>query len=199
MYAELLHKEVKQVLQSYGGVDLNDPNVFIANLVFLYHCTRASEHLLSSAIFNEKTKALTEFYRSHLEEEKGHCAWLKEDLASVGVDVSKTLIPSSAVELCGSLYYLIFHVDPAALLGYQLMMECFPPSLKLVETLEQRYGTPFLRTIRYPAEHDVGHGEKILQMIESVDKSRLWVISQTAIKSAHYFGQGIAGVINGRS
>ena len=94
---------------------------------------KASENLLVVAMQNTpEDTPLYEYFVRHLREEKSHELWLVEDLQSIGIDVSTTIVPREAVEMVGSIYYLIYHLDSSALLGYMFLMECFPMNLSIV-------------------------------------------------------------------
>jgi hypothetical protein len=194
MFASLLQREVAEVLGGYGRIDLQDRTSFLCNLVFVYHAIKASENLLKMASEEEKDCDLASYFYRHIDEEQGHVEWLAEDLLTAGIVVEKTIIPSSVVEMVGSVYYLIQHVEPAALLGYQLMMECFPLSPRQLEELEDIHGKSLLRTARYHSAHDPDHAKELMHIIDTLPNERRWIVSQVAMKSAHYFGKGLAGV-----
>jgi hypothetical protein len=198
MYSDLLKNEVSEILRSYGYVDLRIPLNLVTNLVFMYHVIKSSENLLDRAYGMEKDLELGNYFYTHSKEEQNHAEWLAEDLKSAGVDVSKTLIPNAAVEMCGSVYYHIFHTDPAALLGYMLVLECFPMPVKLLEELEAIHGSKLLRTLKYHSTHDPEHAKDLQAQIDGLPNSRLWIVSQVAVKTAHYIARGLAGVFHGR-
>jgi hypothetical protein len=198
MFTELLQREVRQVMASYGMINLFDRLPLLANLVFVYHAIKASRNLCLVATEEEHDKDIVAYLEHHAEEEKDHDRWLREDLKSEGIDPEKTTIPASVVEMVGGLYYLIYHVEPAALLGYMLVMESFPLSKEVLESLETVHGTALLRTLRYHSEHDPEHSDTLKFVIEQLPEHRRWIVSQTAIKTAHYIGRGMSGVSYGR-
>jgi hypothetical protein len=150
----------------------------VPNLIFVWHCIRASEHLLECAIARSSGE-LADYFCRHLEEERGHATWLAEDLRSVSVEVSRTRIPREAMEMVGSLYYLIFHVDACALLGYMRVLESCPIKDKL-ERLEAEYGPELLRTMRYHAEHDPHHLLGITFQTERLTSQQRSLVDQTS-------------------
>src|SRR5690348_11828589 len=121
--------------------------MFITNLVFLYHIMVASENLLRMAARETSDRKLREYFEKHLEEERDHAKWLAEDLNSVCVDVKKTEPPLLAIQMAGSLYYLIFHVHPAALLGYMQVLESWPMDKGRLLEVAQPYPKSLLRTV----------------------------------------------------
>lgn len=196
MYVEVLEKEIKSVLHSYGRIDFHNRIALVANLTYLYHCMKASENLLKVASSQEHSEVLANYYAEHAGEEKDHNTWLRKDLTDAGLDPEYTTIPSTVVEMVGGLYYLVYHVEPAAVLGYLLLMEGNPIPMEVVEELEQLHGNSLMRTVRYHAEHDPEHLDQLRMVIENLPEHRKWIVSQTAVKSAHYFGRGLTGAFS---
>jgi pyrroloquinoline quinone (PQQ) biosynthesis protein C len=161
---------------------------FIANQVFLYHVIVASETLLTIAA-QQSTGFLSQYFREHLEEERDHAQWLAEDLLSVGVDVKRTLIPVEAVEMVGSIYYGIYHVDPVVLLGYMLVLEAEGCSAERLAALSAQYPQSLLRTLRHHVEHDVEHAASLQKIIESCTPAQHALIRQTAQRTREYIGR----------
>lgn len=145
-------------------LDLRDKAVLAANLCFLYHTMKASEHLLHVGVLTSVDVNLRDYYTKHLEEEEGHADWLLRDLTEGGVDSST--IPRQSMQMAGVQYYLMFHVNPASLLGYMAALECFPAPMELIEQLEALHGKPLLRTMRYHSEHDPKHAKDLLAFID---------------------------------
>jgi hypothetical protein len=156
----------------------------IPNLIFLYHAMVASERLLERAS-ERSTGTLQDYFRSHLEEERGHDEWLAEDLDSVGVNVKKTQIPLEAMEMVGCVYYLIEHVDPAALLGYMQAMERSPDDA-LMSRFEKEYPASLLRTLHYHALHDREHARKLRDVILATTPTQQQLITQTYTQTIRY-------------
>jgi hypothetical protein len=179
---------VARILTGSKPVDLTIPSVFMNNLTFIYHTMKASENLLTVAAgCSLDEPLLLNYFMDHLSEEKGHAEWLADDLATVGIEADKTNVPRQAVELVGSQYYLIQHVHASALLGYMVLMECFPMPLTRVDELEAKYGTALVRTLRYHAKHDTDHGAELLAVIDSLPQARQQLVLQSATQSARYF------------
>lgn len=124
------------------------------NLQFM----RASESLLGEAIPLAEG-SLKDYFQRHLEEEKGHVAWLLEDL-----DGEELPLHPLPVAMAGSAYYLINHVHPVCLLGYMLALET-PTPIQKVEEWEALYGEKLCRTVRYHAVHDQAHHQDLLMLI----------------------------------
>jgi hypothetical protein len=155
----------------------------IPNLIFLYHCMIASESLLIEA---EKRAegTLKRYFAAHLEEERGHDCWLAEDLASVGILVKNTKIPLEAVEMVGTIYYMVFHVEPCALLGYMHVLE--RGEHPLMTQWESQYPASLLRTLKYHEEHDREHQAELDRIIETLSPTQKAIVAQTRERTLHY-------------
>ena len=105
---------------------------------------------------------LARYLALHIEEERGHDAWLLNDIAAAGGDPSYAAarLPSPIVaDLAGAQYYWIEHRHPVALLGYMRALEGNAPAPWLASRLAARTGLPdaAFRTVRDHAELDCGH------------------------------------------
>ncbi len=138
----------------------------------MYHVMVASEPLLRAAIAVTTDPRLKTYFEEHLEEERDHAQWLAQDLKSAGIDVARTVAPLLAVQMAGSLYYLIFHVHPAALLGYMKVLEGWPNDKKRLAERGKSYPAALLRTVNYHIDHDPQHLRDLLEMIESIPEHR---------------------------
>lgn len=182
---------VRAVRAAYVPIDLTRRDVFLRNLIFIHNVIRASESLLQTAR-DRSRGTLRTYFDEHLKEECAHECWLAEDLASADIDVSALPILPEAVAMAGSQYYLIHHVDPAALLGYMAVLECFPIDAAALEMLEEIHGKQLCRTLRYHAEHDVSHGVDVLDMVDVLSEKQFQLVMQTAIQTAFYIGSAIS-------
>jgi hypothetical protein len=181
MFHDELINEVSEI-RDRSPVDLSVRDNLIKNLIFAYQVITASERLLHEAA-QESTGTLRDYYISHLEEERGHAEWLENDLKTQGVNVREQPLIRVAVAMAGTQYYLIKHVDPAALLGYMAVLEGLPTSLEAVDLLEAMHGKELLKTLRFHAEHDLEHRKELFNVIDSVGHHEIIRISalQTAI------------------
>lgn len=164
--SDLILHEVAELRANAHPVDLRDRSRLLANLTFMHQLMVAAEPLLELAI-EYSDGSLRDYFVQHLEEERGHAPWLADDLASAGVDIKASGPSRIAVALAGGMYYMIRHVSPACLLGYMLVLECFPPALADIAELENLHGKDLLRTVRHHAEHDPDHGADLLRVIDA--------------------------------
>lgn len=96
------------------------------------------------------------FFLKHLEDERHHAQWLREDLGNHPVTLHY-----GAAQLAGMAYYLVRHLHPVALLGYMLALESKPIPMEYVEAVEREHGVSTARTLRLHAEEDPGHADEL--------------------------------------
>ena len=154
-----------------SAVDLRDRRILTRNMLFLHDCVVASEQLLIDAELATQCGepdpyrgALGCYYLSHLDEERGHLQWLRDDLAALGV-VSNDPPDALAMGMIGTQYYMLKHVHPATLLGYLAVIEGEPTPLEVVEQLEAIHGASVLGFIREHAIKDPEHRIELFALI----------------------------------
>jgi hypothetical protein len=170
--------------------------MLIPNLIFVYHVIVASENLLRVAIGETREPELKAYFRRHLEEEHDHAKWLAEDLLCVEVDVARTEVPLLAVQMAGSLYYLIYHVHPGALLGYMRVLESWPMDKARFAERAKPYPKALLRTLNHHIDHDPDHFRDLLVMIEALPEQTK-LIEDTAAMTRNYLRQAAAQIAAG--
>jgi len=111
--------------------------------------------------------------RLALDEELHHDETLLGDLEVLGIDrgVVAERMPSPAVaSLVGSQYYWLRHYHPLTFLGYVAVMEGYPPTPELIETLVERTGYPrtAFQTFAEHAELDPGHRDHLDRFVDSL-------------------------------
>jgi hypothetical protein len=122
-------------------------------LVTSHGVIRASVPLMEAARDRARSMAGTDpvaagleaYLGAHIDEERGHDEWLIEDLAVLGwkrADVVGRVPSATVASVVGAQYYWILHHDPIAILGYIAVLEGYPPSKGLIETLIARTGYP---------------------------------------------------------
>ena len=191
MKRDQLLQAVREVRATYPAIDLSRRDVFLRNLTFVHNVITASENLLRVAR-DCSTGHLAAYFDEHLEEELRHETWLANDLASAGVHVHTLPISPEAVAMAGAQYYLIYHVDPVALLGYMAVLECFPIDVEALEALEEIHGKQLCRTLRYHAEHDIDHGSDVLDEVDRLSEKQFQLVMQNAVQTALYIGSAIS-------
>lgn len=146
-------------------------------LVLQHQIIRATVPLTEAAL--ERTRELqgdpllVTYLEEHVGEELNHDEGLLEDLESLGLGRVEVLgrMPSAAVAaLVGAQYYWIHHHHPVAFLGYVALMEGYPPTTELIETLAARTGYPeeSFRTFAQHAELDPGHRDHLDETLDAL-------------------------------
>jgi hypothetical protein len=182
MFSASLLEEIR-IAKSKIKPDCTKIEIVSKNLLFLYHACIASEQLLIDAALGPST--LVDYYKRHLEEEKGEIAILREDLHSAKIAVGDPDRYSMA--MIGTQYYLIKHVHPCALLGYMAVQEADPTPLETVEILENLHGKNLFRFLRLHAIKDLEHRKEILNILDEIPAQEQKIISDSAANAlTHY-------------
>ena len=136
----------------------------ILNLCLVHDIILASPSLLEFALMGCSGE-LADYYRHHLEQERGHDAMAREDLVRLGC--AEIIHYHVAAQIAGSQYYMIEHQNPAMLLGYMHVLESRALNEKAVDTLENHHGVR-LSCLRHHAKHDPGHTAELERQINSL-------------------------------
>jgi hypothetical protein len=193
MFSDVLLEHIRDVKRS-ATIDMSQLGVIIANLVFMHDAAVAIERLLIEAMRSTERQPrsafhsrLREYYRSHLDEERDHVQWMRDDLKSVGV--VPALPNKLAIGMAGSQYYLLKHTHPAALLGYMAALEGDPVPVEVIESLEHVHGKQLLRCARMHAVKDLEHCKELFAVIDDAPGSLLGLISYSADNTLDYMIQ----------
>lgn len=124
----------------------------------------ASAPLLEFALLYAKG-SLADYYRRHLEQERGHDLMLLNDLKAMGVHE----VPHyhTAAQVAGAQYYFIAHDHPALLLGYMYVLENAAPDPERVRFLEAMHGAE-LTCVRHHANVDRDHVRELTAVIDTL-------------------------------
>lgn len=191
MFSDSLLEHIRNVKRGSFRVDGDRLSAVIANLVFLHDVIVASERLLIEAARSRLPRGsfdarLAQYYRSHLDEERDHVKWIREDLKSVGVTVPTELPNQLAMAMAGSQYYLLKHFHSAALLGYMAVLEGDPTPVEAIESLEEAYGKQLLRFARFHAVKDLEHRKELFAVIDETPKSLHRLIAYSTDNTLDY-------------
>jgi hypothetical protein len=148
---------------------------YLRYLTAMYPLVLASVPLLERAaercaqLDDPSARRLAGYYTGHAEEERGHDAWLLEDMAAAGARPS-SVPPPAVTELAGAQYYRIEHEHPAVLLGYIAVLEGNAPAPWLAGRLTgaTRLPADSFRTLREHAELDGGHLGELHQVLDTL-------------------------------
>lgn len=163
---------IQQILAQYPLPPIHTKTQLVRHLQFCHALMVATDELLRLAGMEEKQR-----------EERGHADWLAEDLANLGI--ATTPYDYAAATIAGAQYYFIKHLDPRVLLGYCAVLECRTFTSVQVDAMEAVLGG-VLPCVRFHAEHDLQHGNDVLEQIEQLDNSTLkaWIFRNAADTAA---------------
>jgi hypothetical protein len=150
-------------------------------LILQHQIIRATVPLTEAALVRSReldgndplAAPLARYLEEHVDEELHHDETLLGDLEVLGFDRPSVLarMPSPSVAaLVGSQYYWILHHHPVSFLGYVALMEGYPPTPELIETLIARTGYPreAFRTYLEHAELDPGHRDRLDRTLDEL-------------------------------
>lgn len=148
-------------------------------LVLQHQIIRATVPLTEAALARARElddplrEPLSAYLEEHVDEELHHDEQLLDDLELLGLprdDVLARMPPSSVATLVGAQYYWIHHHHPVAFLGYVALMEGYPPTGELIETLSARTGYPkeSFRTFSEHSELDPGHRDHLDETLDAL-------------------------------
>jgi len=147
---------------------------------------------------------LAEYLEEHVGEELHHDETLLGDLGRVGLDRAEVLarMPSPAVAaLVGSQYYWILHYHPIAFLGFVGVMEGYPPTPELIESLVERTGYPreAFRTYVEHSELDPRHRDHLDRTIDSLplEPRHEVALGLSAIATAGFAARALEELLDG--
>ena len=145
---------------------------------------------------------LAAYLEEHVDEELGHDETLLDDLEVLGFDrasVLERMPPPAVAGLVGSQYYWILHHHPVAFLGFVALMEGYPPTPELIETLIERTGYPreVFRTYIEHAELDPGHRDHLDSTLDALplDAAHESAIGISAIATASLAARSLEEIL----
>jgi hypothetical protein len=150
-------------------------------LVLMHTVIRATVPLMEVALEEASGRAdddpvaagVAAYLTKHINEERGHDEWLRQDLAALGHDPGDLLSalprPSTAA-LVGSQYYWVRHHHPVCLLGHIAVLEGYPPDPRLADLITARTGFPRagMRTLIRHAALDRRHRDELMAAIDAL-------------------------------
>jgi hypothetical protein len=161
----------------------DQPRLVPALLVTCHQIVRAAVPLMETArarareLGDAVSLPLAGYLDQHIAEERGHDAWLLDDLTHAGLsrdDVVSRVPPPRIAALVGAQYYWIHHAHPVAILGYLMTFEGRPVTAALVDDMRARSGLPAaaFRTMYEHARLDVSHGGELDRLLDALPLTR---------------------------
>ena len=160
---------------------------------------RRSEELAGD---DPPAEPLASYLVEHIEEELHHDETLLGDLEVLRIDrpsVIERMPPPDVAALVGQQYYWILHFHPIAFLGYVAVMEGYPPTPELIETLIARTGFPreAFRTYVEHGELDPGHRDHLDRTVDSLplDERHEAALGLSAIATARMAARSLEAIV----
>jgi len=159
-------------------------------LLLCYQVMRAAVPLMDAARARARALSpgdpvcppLAAYLDRHIEEERGHDAWLLDDLAHAGLPrdavLARIASPRTAA-LVGAQYYWAQHEHPVSILGYLMVLEGRPLPHELIDQMQTASGLPAaaFRTLREHARLDPDHADELDRLLDALPLTR----AQTAL------------------
>jgi hypothetical protein len=216
--SQLLRGKIKLVLPALVGAGerlVAHPRIadLYPEYLFTTHCIiRASVPLMETAAEQARTPGnedpvaapLAAYLEEHIVEELHHDDWLLEDFEvlkrSRAEILSRTPSPTVA-SLVGAQYYWILHYHPVCLLGYIAVLEGYPPTTSAIDDLIAQTGYPpeAFRTLKKHAELDLGHGDELDRMFDSLPLTadQTTAVGLSALWTTHMAARAIDEIVEG--
>lgn len=160
-------------------------DLYPAYLRTMHAVVRAAVPLMTAALERARALAgedrvaagLAAYLAHHVDEERGHDAWLLSDLEATGADPDEPLrrMPSARVAtLVGAQYYWLEHHHPVSLLGHIAAIEGHPPPVGFARRLQELTGYPSeaFRAIERHERLDIRHRRELYEAIDGLPLSR---------------------------
>lgn len=145
---------------------------------------------------------LASYLEPHIAEERGHDAWVLEDLEASGADstgIERRVPPAVIAELIGAQYYWVLHAHPVAMLGYLAVAEggsSMAPMVKRLQVATAQADSAF-RTLSEHADLDPFHGDEVYGVIDALPLTRELeqLITLSAMSTAGLMGRALEEVL----
>ncbi|MBS1766162.1 MAG: iron-containing redox enzyme family protein [Acidobacteria bacterium] len=118
-------------------------------------------------------RVVADYLSKHVEEERGHCEWVLDDLEALGFDraiESKRALSIHASSLLGCAYTWSFESHPAAILGFLVVFEGDPMAVDFLESVALLHDMP-KEAFGFYLDHariDPAHSADIFDAIDRV-------------------------------
>ena len=162
----------------------------------------ARDRSLLLAPGDEVAVGLAQYLARHVEEERGHDAWLREDLECLGVSgegLDRALPSPHVAGMVGAQHYWALHTHPVAILGYIAVLEGEPPEEAFFRDAAQRSGLPeaAFNTLRYHACVDREHWRDLLDLLDALplDARHLSLIGLSILHTCDGMASAIRSVL----
>lgn len=155
-----------------------DRELYVRYLGQAYHHVRHTCPLLAAALARcgQADGALRAALLEYLEEEKGHEAWILDDIRFLAGDDAVRKVTSNEGDpavrvLVGYMHHAIQNIDPYAMLGMVFVLEGTSVTIASVaaQSISSRLGLPLTQGFSYLTSHGAVDQEHIVFLRELVD------------------------------
>ena len=128
----------------------------------------------SLSLHGDAVAAITAPYlEQHIDEEKDHCAWLLDDIKTLGISAAEVAAATplaSVVSLLGAQYFWALNIHPVTVFGYLIVLEGNPPVVSQLEAIRRRTGLPStaFRCLITHADNDPHHIAELNETLDSM-------------------------------
>lgn len=163
---------------------------------YYYVCHSIRLLAASAARFSQADQHLHRRFLKHAEEENSHELMALLDLQKLGFKIEDFPQCPHTRSMYEIQYYKIEHLDPAALMGYILVLETMAGNdfKWLYSELQRHYPESTLKFVKVHAEDDPEHIEKALQVVKNLEPHRLEHINISMEQSARCYQLMLEGI-----
>jgi hypothetical protein len=159
-FSDTFYENIDQIMFEYPMIPYKTKSYYAQMLVVLEQVMRSTEPLLTLAAPHHP------YFKHHLEGERGHHAWVVEDLRELDLDwFSQPLYPEIA-QMVGMQFYHVVVGRPIALMGYLAALEGYPSTDVQIAMLKELYPNAS-QTMAKHAAIDTDHRA---ELVEELDK-----------------------------
>ena len=193
-------KQKELMIETLKNFPWHDKIAFGDYLAQTYYYVTHSERLLALAggLMNDSDRMMQRRFFKHLSEENSHDLMVKKDLENLGYSLSDFPERPETKIFWETQYYKIEHIDPAALMGYILLLEDVASSvcIWIYQQIEKNRGKNCGTFLRVHGEEDPGHVSAAKSVIHSLSKERQEVIFMNLRQSEIAYRRMIEAVMD---
>jgi pyrroloquinoline quinone (PQQ) biosynthesis protein C len=186
---------LSQSVRNFPWEDKRAYGDFMAQ-TYYYVCHSIRLLAASAARFSQADQHLHRRFLKHADEENSHELLALRDLQQLGFKLEDFPECAHTRSMYEIQYYKIEHLDPAALMGYILVLETMAGNdfKWLYSELQRHYPENTLKFVKVHAEDDPDHIEKALQVVSQLESQRLEHINISMEQSAQCYHLMLEGI-----
>lgn len=188
MLSSQIYYNLSPVIDSFPRLPLTEVRYFRAMLTLQEQIMRASEDLLQIA------SAFHPYFKSHVEEERGHHRWIVDDLLQLEVIAAQQAPVPEVAQMVGAQYYHLICGNPLTFFGYLAFLEGYPAPKEAIAKIKAAFPRS-ARTVEYHAEHDVEHRAELIRVMNNIEQRHHQAIIDNAVASADLYKSALWRII----